>query len=121
MSQINQVVAIAAKLKAQDKPVTIAMLKSKLNSLPMPVLIQGLQRYKTMTMDEKRLLVVTDNGEHTQENTLKNTTNTQAMQQSVKQLEDKYQQLAEKYQQLEMRLVQLESKLENKILLEQKN
>ncbi|MCL1036347.1 hypothetical protein L2750_04185 [Shewanella submarina] len=57
MSQIDQVLALARSLQLAGKQPSIALLKAKLKSVPMPVLIQGLQRFKSLSAEELAALV----------------------------------------------------------------
>ncbi|MCL1076757.1 hypothetical protein D5R81_00695 [Parashewanella spongiae] len=54
MCAIDQVINAACIISGQNKTPTIALLKSRLgSSVPMPTLIQGLQRFKSMSADER--------------------------------------------------------------------
>ncbi|MCE9678145.1 hypothetical protein LZP69_02905 [Shewanella sp. AS1] len=53
MSPIEQVLNCAKEITLSGKTPSMALLKAKLgNSLPMPVLIQGLQRFKALSKEE---------------------------------------------------------------------
>ncbi|CAM3889563.1 hypothetical protein [Shewanella aquimarina] len=59
MSPLEQVLVAARKLSLAGKPPSLALIKASLgNSLPMPVLVQGLQRFKSMSADEQSAIVV---------------------------------------------------------------
>ncbi|MCG9714510.1 hypothetical protein L1D29_17025 [Shewanella insulae] len=60
MSPLEQVLVAARKLSLAGKPPSLALIKASLgNSLPMPILVQGLQRFKAMSADEQAAIVVT--------------------------------------------------------------
>ncbi|WP_260865087.1 hypothetical protein [Shewanella sp. KCT] len=60
MSPLEQVLVAARKLSLAGKPPSLALIKASLgNSLPMPILVQGLQRFKSMSADEQAAIVVT--------------------------------------------------------------
>jgi hypothetical protein len=53
MTPIEQVLAAAKAIAATGKTPSLALIKSKVgNALPMPILIQGLQRFKALTRAE---------------------------------------------------------------------
>lgn len=53
MSPIDQVLAAARALEASGKVPSLALIKTRLgNSLPLPILIQGLQQFKSMPKAE---------------------------------------------------------------------
>ncbi|GIU02584.1 hypothetical protein [Shewanella algidipiscicola] len=53
MTPIEQVLAVAKTIVDSGKTPSLALIKSKLgNSLPMPVLIQGIQRFKALSKEE---------------------------------------------------------------------
>ncbi len=57
MSSIDQVLAAARALEESGKEPTLALIKSRLGtSLPMPILIQGLQKFKSMPKAERERL-----------------------------------------------------------------
>jgi len=52
MSPLEQVLAAAKSIATSGKVPSLALIKTKLgNSVPMPILIQGLQQYKSMSQD----------------------------------------------------------------------
>ncbi|WP_076408132.1 hypothetical protein [Shewanella sp. UCD-KL12] len=52
MSPLEQVLAAAKSIASKGKVPTLALIKTKLgNTLPMPILIQGLQQFKSMDSD----------------------------------------------------------------------
>ncbi|RTR39238.1 hypothetical protein EKG38_10005 [Shewanella canadensis] len=52
MSPLEQVLAAAKSIATSGKTPSLALIKTKLgNSVPMPILIQGLQQYKSMSQD----------------------------------------------------------------------
>lgn len=54
MSHIDQVLAVARALEASGKVPSLALIKTRLgNSLPLPILIQGLQQFKAMPRAER--------------------------------------------------------------------
>lgn len=57
MSPIDQVLAAARALEASGKVPSLALIKTRLgNSLPLPILIQGLQQFKSMPKAERERL-----------------------------------------------------------------
>ncbi|BDM65334.1 hypothetical protein NFHSH190041_27860 [Shewanella sp. NFH-SH190041] len=52
MSQIDQIVSVARFLQLAGKTPTIALLKSQLKEMPMPLLIQGIQKFKSLSAAE---------------------------------------------------------------------
>lgn len=57
MSPIDQVLAAARALEASGKIPSLALIKTRLgNSLPLPILIQGLQQFKSMPKAERERL-----------------------------------------------------------------
>ncbi|MGS0690834.1 hypothetical protein [Shewanella sp. 30m-9] len=57
MSPIEQVLAAAKRLDDEGKAATLALIKTKLgNSIAMPILIQGLQQFKSMSNEDKKAL-----------------------------------------------------------------
>ncbi|MGL5359171.1 MAG: DNA-binding protein [Shewanella sp.] len=57
MSPIDQVLAAARALEANGKTPSLALLKTRLgSSLPLPLLIQGLQQFKAMPKAERERL-----------------------------------------------------------------
>ncbi|WP_299787597.1 hypothetical protein [uncultured Shewanella sp.] len=52
MSPLEQVLAAAKSISGSGKVPSLALIKAKLgNSVPMPILIQGLQQFKSMPQD----------------------------------------------------------------------
>ncbi len=52
MSSLEHVLAAAKSIATSGKVPSLALIKAKLgNSVPMPILIQGLQQYKSMSQD----------------------------------------------------------------------
>ncbi|ACA87567.1 conserved hypothetical protein [Shewanella woodyi ATCC 51908] len=52
MSPLEQVLAAAKSITDAGKQPSLALIKTKLgNSVPMPILIQGLQQFKSMSQD----------------------------------------------------------------------
>ncbi|MGI2261206.1 hypothetical protein [Shewanella sp. GXUN23E] len=58
MSQIDQVLAAARSLRLAGKTPSLALLKAKLKSVPMPILVQGLQRFKALSEEELEAIEV---------------------------------------------------------------
>ncbi|GIU34370.1 hypothetical protein L2719_01995 [Shewanella schlegeliana] len=57
MSPLEQVLSAAKKISDEGRTPTLALVKSKLgSSIPMPILIQGLQQFKSMSSDEIKAL-----------------------------------------------------------------
>ena len=59
MSPIEQVLAAAQKLSLKGKSPSLALIKASLgNSLPMPILVQGLQRFKAMSSEDRANIIL---------------------------------------------------------------
>lgn len=57
MSPIDQVLAAARALEASGKVPSLALIKTRLgSSLPLPILIQGLQQFKSMPKADRERL-----------------------------------------------------------------
>ena len=57
MSPIDQVLAAACALEASGKTPSLALIKSRVgNKVPMPILIQGLQQFKSVPKAERERL-----------------------------------------------------------------
>ncbi|MGI1935615.1 hypothetical protein ACRN98_02515 [Shewanella oncorhynchi] len=57
MSPLDQVLAAARSLEACDKVPSLALIKTRLgSSLPLPILIQGLQQFKSMPKADRERL-----------------------------------------------------------------
>ncbi|QYJ87274.1 hypothetical protein K0I73_06100 [Shewanella mesophila] len=53
MSPIEQVLATAKSIASSGKTPSLALIKSRLgNQIPMPILVQGLQRFKALSKEE---------------------------------------------------------------------
>ena len=58
MSPIEQVLATAKSIASSGKTPSLALIKSRLGKqLPMPILVQGLQRFKALSKEEVAALV----------------------------------------------------------------
>ncbi|GIU33321.1 hypothetical protein TUM4644_33970 [Shewanella colwelliana] len=58
MSPIEQVLAAAKSIASSGKTPSLALIKSRLGKqLPMPILVQGLQRFKALSKEEVAALV----------------------------------------------------------------
>ncbi|MCL2912955.1 hypothetical protein L2725_04045 [Shewanella corallii] len=102
MSQIDQVLALARSLQLAGKQPSIALLKAKLKSVPMPVLIQGLQRFKSLSAEELAALIpqvpVQPNAAVEQNEEQSELTQ---LREQVKKLESAYNELAQRVAELE--------------------
>ena len=59
MSPIEQVLAAAQKLSLAGKSPSLALIKASLgNALPMPILVQGLQRFKAMSIEDRANIIL---------------------------------------------------------------
>ncbi|ABZ77545.1 conserved hypothetical protein [Shewanella halifaxensis HAW-EB4] len=57
MSPLELVLSAAKKISDESRTPTLALVKSKLGSnIPMPILIQGLQQFKSMSTEEIKAL-----------------------------------------------------------------
>lgn len=68
MNPIDQVLATALELEANGKTPSLALIKTRLgNSLPLPILIQGLQQFKSTPKAERERLTTLQMAAPTQE------------------------------------------------------
>lgn len=101
MSAIEHVLSAAKALSNSGKNPSVALLKSKLgNSVPMPLIIQGLQRFKSM--DKQELAHIGDPAQ------LASTTPELSIEEQLLQVSDELLQLKQEFATLEHRLTQLE-------------
>lgn len=101
MSAIEHVLSAAKALTASGKTPSVALLRSKLgNSVPMPLIIQGLQRFKSM--DKQELAEINDSTQTTP------ATSELPMEEQLRQVTDELMQLKQEFATLEHRLTQLE-------------
>ncbi|WP_299803337.1 hypothetical protein [uncultured Shewanella sp.] len=57
MSPLEKVLNAAKKISDEGRTPTLALIKIKLgNSIPMPILIQGLQQFKSMSAEDRAAL-----------------------------------------------------------------
>ncbi|ABV88217.1 hypothetical protein [Shewanella pealeana] len=57
MSPLEQVLSAAKKISDEGRTPSLALVKTKLGtSIPMPILIQGLQQFKSMSADDIKQL-----------------------------------------------------------------
>lgn len=54
--QMDEVLRVARELEQQGKTPCLALLKSQLKTLPTPILIKGLQYYKSLPIPERKKL-----------------------------------------------------------------
>ena len=109
MNQLEQVLVAAKNLALQNKTPTVSMLKSRLNSVPLPILIQGLQKYKSMTVIEIDAIATTQPVPNSDHNEIA-TTLALDTQLKFQQLEKQYEELKKDYQNLDLRLKELEQR-----------
>lgn len=104
MDPINQVLSLARHLELQNKKPTVALLKSKLGKMPMPILIQGLQKFNAMAQSERKDIsvipapMVAEESDHFDDKA------------QLEDLQNKYAELTKAYTALEKRVLALESK-----------
>ncbi|MCG9696127.1 hypothetical protein [Shewanella sp. Isolate11] len=107
MTPVDQVLAAAKQLLSSGKTPSIALLKSKLgNSVPMPVIIQGLQRFKSLSKSEIAALQSSTDAVQTAQ--------PEPQTISLISLNQEIQSLREQQQKLLDRVAQLESALQQK-------
>ncbi|GGI80845.1 hypothetical protein GCM10007978_18380 [Shewanella hanedai] len=102
MSPLEHVLAAAKSVANTGKQPSLALIKTKLgNSIPLPILIQGLQQFKSMSPESiaqiqppSSPLSQTDNTEESSE---------------LDKLKHDFEQLKNAYQQLSIRVTQLEA------------
>lgn len=107
---LNQIVMTAYNIERAGKKPSLALLKAKLgHNLPMPSLIDGLQRYRAMSGDELALLQQsmgdTDHKRLTKEKLSQQPSTEQQLAQMLKMFE----QLQKRQQQTDERVTQLEA------------
>lgn len=101
MSQITQVIHTARALQIAGKTPSIALLKNKLKSIPMPLLIQGLQQFKAMSQDELNAISLSNSEDHLTPEIKSQTDEINQLKQKITQLELAYQKLAARLDKLE--------------------
>ncbi|MGB0894485.1 MAG: hypothetical protein ACPGUD_08765 [Parashewanella sp.] len=101
MSEINQVLQVAKILHAKGIQPSIALLKGKLGSaVSMPVLIQGLKQFKSLTTTEIDALTIETQDVRDDSNS-SNMSEVEQLQQQVSQLQTQMQQLLSRIEKLE--------------------
>ncbi len=104
MSPVDQVLAVAKQITTSGKTPSVALLKSRLgNSVPMPMIIQGLQRFKSLSKEEVDALTTSQISSEKTGNSSQTMT-LEALYQQVQQLRAEQQQLIEKVATLESAL-----------------
>ncbi|MCF1426403.1 MAG: hypothetical protein LPD71_03150 [Shewanella sp.] len=102
MSQIDQVLATARSLQLAGKTPSLALLKAKLKSIPMPVLVLGLQRFKALSVNELDAIEATFSPNQATENTPQvDSDELRVMRQQLKALQLAYNELALRVTKLE--------------------
>lgn len=101
MSSIDTVLSAAKALNESGKAPSVALLKSKLgNSIPMPLIIQGLQRFKAMSSNE-----LADVAEFSAPTPIASAI---SVEQQIQSLTEQLKQLQDAYTELQHRVTQLE-------------
>ncbi|GGI74019.1 hypothetical protein [Shewanella gelidii] len=96
MSLIDKVLAAAKSIADEGKQPSLALIKARTaNKIPMPILIQGLQTFRSLPEAERaKITLSVEPTEPTQELTLENLAERLAiLEQQVKHLQDKNQHL----------------------------
>lgn len=107
MTPIEQVVAVAKAIVDSGKTPSLALIKSKLgNALPMPVLIQGIQRFKALSKEEVAALDASYHLPAVVEQSASAETALAQLQQQVHALTQQQQELINRISALEAKLTQ---------------
>ena len=101
ISPLENVLAAAKYIASTGKNPSLALIKARLgNNVPMPILIQGLQQFKSMSQDSIAQLQTLDTGLSKKENT-EELSEIDGLKLEIKQLNYLYQQLNIRTSQLE--------------------
>ncbi|WP_442802080.1 MULTISPECIES: hypothetical protein [unclassified Shewanella] len=102
MSPLEHVLAAAKSVASTGKQPSLVLIKTKLgNSVPLPILIQGLQQFKSMSLESIAQIQTPDTHLLQPENT-QEISELDKLKQEIKQLKDIYQQLNIRISQLEI-------------------
>ncbi|MFT5235821.1 MAG: hypothetical protein ACI8SK_000042 [Shewanella sp.] len=101
MSPLEHVLAAAKSVANTGKQPSLALIKTKLgNSVPLPILIQGLQQFKSMSSESIAQIQTPDTPLSQSDNTEESS--------ELDKLKHDFEQLKNAYQQLSIRVSQLE-------------
>lgn len=105
---LEQVMAAAAAVAQSGHTPSLALIKARLgNKLPMPLLVEGLQRFKSLPESEREKLL--EDAPHLQETVPQQAVTTvEVLQQEISQLRQEQQQLKQEFAALQQRLAKLE-------------
>ncbi|MFV7769585.1 hypothetical protein [Shewanella marisflavi] len=105
MSPIEQVLAAAQKLSLAGKSPSLALIKASLgNSLPMPILVQGLQRFKAMSSEDRTNIILNNATPAAPTQSPQEEATLAALQQEVSRLSANQETLMDRIAKLEARL-----------------
>ncbi|MEL4409707.1 hypothetical protein [Shewanella algae] len=105
---LEQVMAAAAAVAQSGHTPSLALIKARLgNKLPMPLLVEGLQRFKSLPESEREKLL--EDAPQLQETVPQQAVSTvEVLQQEISQLRQEQQQLKQEFAALQQRLAKLE-------------
>ncbi|BCV67410.1 hypothetical protein TUM17387_27690 [Shewanella carassii] len=105
---LEQVMAAAAAVAQSGHTPSLALIKARLgNKLPMPLLVEGLQRFKSLPECEREKLL--EDAPQLQETVPQQAVTTvEVLQQEISQLRQEQQQLKQEFAALQQRLAKLE-------------
>ena len=106
---LEQVMAAAAAVAQSGHTPSLALIKARLgNKLPMPLLVEGLQRFKSLPESEREKLL--EDAPQLQETVPQQqaVTTVEHLQQEISQLRQEQQQLKQEFAALQQRLAKLE-------------
>ncbi|MCE9787266.1 hypothetical protein [Shewanella chilikensis] len=106
---LEQVMAAAAAVAQSGHTPSLALIKARLNNkLPMPVLIEGLQRFKSLPESEREKLL--EDGPQQQETVPQQqaVTTVEVLRQEISWLRQEQHQLKQEFAALQQRLAKLE-------------
>ncbi|QYK02506.1 hypothetical protein [Shewanella psychrotolerans] len=105
MTPIEQVLAAAKAIATSGKSPSLALIKSKVgNSIPMPLLVQGLQRFKALSKAEIELLTFENQQPNSEKIAEKQGVSLENLQQQVHTLQQQQQILVARIDALEASL-----------------
>ncbi|GIU16681.1 MULTISPECIES: hypothetical protein [unclassified Shewanella] len=111
MSPLDQVLAAAKRISDEGRAPTLALIKTKLGtSIPMRVLIQGLQQFKSMNAEDiaalSAQLSITEVDSEPEKIALGQTQKIEKLEQELAELRLEFSLLKTQFSQLESRLVE---------------
>ncbi|GGZ25293.1 MULTISPECIES: hypothetical protein [Shewanella] len=105
---LEQVMAAAAAVAQSGHTPSLALIKARLsNKLPMPLLVEGLQRFKSLPESEREKLTQSEPRQD-EAAPQKPVPTVEVLQQEISQLRQEQQQLKQEFAALQQRLAKLE-------------